>query len=255
MEQREGPENGNTPKYKYLKNVLGYFICRKMLAYESFSPTYGNTRKVNFTLLWIKIYISRRAFDWVTGHSERYNKVGSTFLNCLSIRKQILTCTRLVVWRAAARLQRRPCRLCAVRLTHRLVTRRPHSLIIPGIEASFCWKCCTWWCDICPPFIPLCLSNSIFFSGSVGHVHKWHQDDNYYNYVLIQRRHCGIVSVSFSMHNCGTSDGLIAANATSWAIIHHPPHFFSLPGCSTMMVTFVGVIRLIQLMKRRGNTK
>lgn len=51
MEQREGPENGNTPKYKYLKNVLGYFICRKMLAYESFSPTYGNTRKVNFTLL------------------------------------------------------------------------------------------------------------------------------------------------------------------------------------------------------------
>lgn len=28
----------------------------------------------------------------------------------------------------------------------------------------------------------------------------------------------------------GTSDGLIAANKTSWAIIHHPPHFFSLPG-------------------------
>ncbi len=131
----------------------------------------------------------------------------------------------------------------------------PPSLLIPGIEATLCLKCCTWRGDISLPFIPLCLSNSILFSGSERHVHKWHQDDNYYNYVLIQRQHCGIVSVSFSLHNCGTSDGLIAANTTSWAIIHHPPHFFSLSRCWTMLVTFVGVIRLIQLMKRRGNTE
>lgn len=130
----------------------------------------------------------------------------------------------------------------------------PPSPPIPGTEATFCLKCCTWRGDISLQFIQ-CLSNSIFFSESVRRIHKWHQDDNYYNYVLIQRRHCGIVSVSFSPHNCGTSDGLIAANTTSWAIIHHPPHFFSLSCCWTMLVTFVGVIRLIQLMKRRGNTK
>lgn len=80
------------------------------------------------------------------------------------------------------------------------------------------------------PFIPLCFSNSIFFSGSVESVYKRHQDDNYYNYVLIQRHYCSIVSVSFPLHNCGTSDGLIAAKATSWTTIHHPPHFFSLSG-------------------------
>lgn len=35
-----------------------------------------------------------------------------------------------------------------------------------------------------------------------------------------------IVSVSFCLRNCGTSDGLIAPCETSWAIIYHPPHFF-----------------------------
>lgn len=140
-----------------------------------------------------------------------------------------------------------------VRLTHRHHWVDPHHCSYHVLR--LCLKCCTWRGDISLPFIPLCLSNSILFSGSERRVHKWHQDDNYYNYVLIQRQHCGIVSVSFSLHNCGTSDGLIAANTTSWAIIHHPPHFFSLSHCWTMLVTFVTVIRLIQLMKRRGNTE
>lgn len=48
-----------------------------------------------------------------------------------------------------------------------------------------------------------------------------------------------------------TSDGLIAVNETSWAIIHHPPHFFSLPGWWTMLITFVGIIRLFDEEKRK----
>lgn len=73
----------------------------------------------------------------------------------------------------------------------------------------------------------VCLSNSTLFSGSVGCVHKWHHNDNYNNYVSIQQQLCGIVSASSTLHNC--QDGLIAAQKTSWAIIHHPPRFFSLP--------------------------
>lgn len=63
--------------------------------------------------------------------------------------------------------------------------------------------------------------------------------------------HGSTVSVSFSLHNCGTTDKIIAAKATSWAVIHHPPCFFLLSPCWTMLVTLVGVIRLIQMMKRK----
>lgn len=69
-----------------------------------------------------------------------------------------------------------------------------------------------------------------------------------------------IVALWLSAFSCiivGTSNGLIAASETSWAIIRHPPRFFfiSLPGWWTMLLTFVEIIQLIKATMRRGNTK
>lgn len=104
------------------------------------------------------------------------------------------------------------------------MTKSRTHLLLPGIRAAFCSKCD----DIYPSFIAVCLSNSTLFSASVGCVHKWHHNDNYNNYESIQQQLCLVVSASSTLHNC--KDGLIVAKETSWAIIHHPPRFFSVCG-------------------------
>lgn len=89
--------------------------------------------------------------------------------------------------------------------------KRPPPKLLAGIRAGG---------DASPPLIPLLLFHSTFSSG-------WHHTDNYNNYVWIQWQHCGIVTVSFFLHNCwdfGRAN--CSYNETSWAIILHPPWFF-----------------------------
>ena len=65
-------------------------------------------------------------------------------------------------------------------------------------------------------------------------IYRWHQDDNCHHYVLIRKLSCCIQSVSLSVHNCGTSDAVIAANAPSWAIICCPFIFLYWPWTASL---------------------
>lgn len=121
---------------------------------------------------------------------------------------------------------------------------RPPPKLVAGIQASRAGG------DGSLSLIPLCLFDSTFSSG-------WHHTDNYNNYVWIQWQHCGIVSVCLFLRNCwDVGRANCSYSETSWAIIRHPPYFFSFPpGWSTMPDTFVGIIWLIWVMMRRGNAK
>lgn len=94
---------------------------------------------------------------------------------------------------------------------------RPPLKLVDGIRVSGAGG------DASLSLIPLCLFDSTFSSG-------WHHTDNYNNYVWIQWQHCGIVSVCLFLHNCwDVRRANCSYSETSWAIIRHPPCFFSFP--------------------------
>lgn len=161
--------------------------------------------------------------------------------------------TGLLVWRTLIWLQN-GCEVLSDRRADSLSRLiRPPSLLIPGIKATFFFFrsvalvkaislrhsfLCVYpipssfleVSDVSTNDIRMIITTIMYwFSGSI--VALW-----------VSALPCIIVR---------TSDGLIAANETSWAIIHHPPHFFSLPGWWTMLVTFVGIIRLVDEEKRK----
>lgn len=123
------------------------------------------------------------------GHKWVNIRVSECFGNCLEKLVNDLTLRFCWLWYSFLFLAH-TCSLCTVAQQQR-----------KSFLAAFSWadslSLLSWIPGIEVPFVRNTgLEEPLPLWMCVGCVPKWHQDDNYYNYVLIQLQHCGFVSVS-----------------------------------------------------------